>query len=139
MRALKLTFGIIATLLFISTGTAFAQYSGTGSNTDVEYVEGYTKDNGTYVEGYYRTEANDYNLDNFSAKGNYNPYTGDVGTVEYDSPYNSYNSSSNYNSSSSLYDTDYSSDISIDTDFSSSYESSYDYDYSYDYNSIYDN
>lgn len=130
MRALKLTFGIIATLLFISTGSAFAQYSGTGSNSDVEYVEGYTKDNGTYVEGYYRTKANDYNLDNFSAEGNYNPYTGEYGDVEYDSPYNS------YNSSSSLYDTDYSSDISIDTDYSSSYESSYDYDYSYD--SIYE-
>lgn len=134
MRALKLTFGIIATLLFISTGSAFAQYSGTGSNSDVEYVEGYTKDNGTYVEGYYRTEANDYNLDNFSAEGNYNPYTGDVGTIEYDSPYNSYNSnsSSSYNSSSSFYDTNYDSGVSIDTDYGSSYESSYDYDYNYD-------
>lgn len=69
MRALKLTFGVIATLLFISTGSAFAQYPGTGSSSNVEYVDGSTKDNGTYVQGYYRTEANDYNLDNFSAKG----------------------------------------------------------------------
>ena len=125
MRVLKLTFGIFITFLLISTGSAFAQYSGTGSNTDVEYVEGYTKDNGTYVEGYYRTEANSYNLDNFSAKGNYNYYTGEVGTVEYDSPYNSYNSSSNYNSSSYNYDIDYDTDNSLD------------YDYSYD--SLYDN
>ena len=125
MRVLKLTFGIFITFLLISTGSAFAQYSGTGSNTDVEYIEGYTKDNGTYVKGYYRTEANSYNLDNFSAKGNYNSYTGEVGTVEYDSPYNSYNSSSNYNSSSYNYDIDYDTDNSLD------------YDYSYD--SLYDN
>ena len=139
MRAFKLTTFIFSLLIFAISGTAFAQYSGTGSNSDVEYVEGYTKSNGTYVDGYYRTEANDYNLDNFSAKGNYNPYTGDIGTIEYDSPYNSYNSTSDYSSSSSYYDTDYSSDITFDTDYSSSYEStySYDYDYEYDYDSIY--
>lgn len=69
---------------------ASAQYVGTGSNSNTEYVEGYYKDNGTYVEGYYRTESNNYNLDNFNAEGNYNPYYGEYGDVEYESPYNSY-------------------------------------------------
>lgn len=135
MRVLKSTIVILSFLTFGISGTAFAQFTGTGSNSNVEYVEGYTKSNGTYVEGYHRTEANSYNLDNFSAKGNYNSYTGEYGTVEYDSPYNSYNSSSTSVSTSSFYESDFSSDVSFDTDYSSSYDTSYDYNYDsyYDY------
>lgn len=36
------------------------------------YVNGYTKSNGTYVEGHYKTTTNSTNHDNFSTKGNYN-------------------------------------------------------------------
>jgi len=45
-----------------------------------KYVNGYTKSNGTYVEGYYKSEKNNTNHDNYSTKGNQNPYTGKEGT-----------------------------------------------------------
>jgi len=44
-----------------------------------EYVEGYTRDNGTYVQGHYRSQANGVEYDNYSADGNINPYTGEEG------------------------------------------------------------
>ena len=45
------------------------------------YVRGYTKQNGTYVEPHYRSSPNGTTLDNYSTKGNVNPYTGKEGTV----------------------------------------------------------
>jgi hypothetical protein len=44
------------------------------------YVNSYTKKNGTYVKGHYRSnpDVNFYN--NWSTKGNVNPYTGSYGT-----------------------------------------------------------
>lgn len=58
-----------------------------------EYVNGYYKSNGTYVRGYNRTSADSTKFNNYSTKGNYNPYTQQKGYVN---PYNNYN---NYNSS----------------------------------------
>ena len=46
------------------------------------YVRGYTKQNGTYVEPHYRSSPNGTTLDNYSTKGNFNPYTGQAGTVD---------------------------------------------------------
>lgn len=43
-------------------------------------VGSYYKDNGTYVESHYRTAPNKTTLDNWSTKGNINPYTGKSGT-----------------------------------------------------------
>ena len=43
-------------------------------------VSGYTKANGTHVEAYQRTNANSTQRDNYSTKGNVNPYTGVKGT-----------------------------------------------------------
>jgi len=54
------------------------------------YVNSYVKRDGTYVQGHYRSSPNSSRYDNYSTKGNYNPYTGKQGTK---SPYN-YNSSS---------------------------------------------
>lgn len=45
-----------------------------------QYVNGYTKSNGTYVQGYTRTSPNSTTSDNYSTKGNINPYTGQEGT-----------------------------------------------------------
>lgn len=44
------------------------------------YVQGYTTKNGTYVAPHYRSvpDGNPYN--NWSTKGNVNPYTGQAGT-----------------------------------------------------------
>lgn len=44
-------------------------------------VRGYTKKNGTYVKPYFRSSPNRSKLDNWSTRGNYNPYTGKKGTV----------------------------------------------------------
>lgn len=49
-----------------------------------EFVHGYIKSDGSYVEPYYRSSPNSTDLDNYSTKGNVNPYTGAVGTREPD-------------------------------------------------------
>ncbi len=49
------------------------------------YVHGYTRSNGTYVAPYYRSSPNNSVYDNWSTKGNINPYTGQEGTKY---PYN---------------------------------------------------
>lgn len=42
-------------------------------------VNGYHKKNGIYVQTHYRTKADRRKINNYSAKGNYNPYTGKKG------------------------------------------------------------
>ena len=65
-----------------------------------EYVSGYTKSNGTYVQPYYRSDRNSTVTDNYSYYGNTNPYTESTGTNKYyDSP------SSDYYKPSSIFDT----------------------------------
>lgn len=49
-----------------------------------EYVSGHYRSNGTYVSGYHRTSPNTTKFDNYSTRGNINPYTGKKG---YKSPY----------------------------------------------------
>jgi hypothetical protein len=45
------------------------------------HVRGHYRSNGTYVQPHYRSSPNATNLDNYSTKGNVNPYTGKEGTV----------------------------------------------------------
>lgn len=55
------------------------------------HVNGYTKSNGTYVQGYERSSSNGTVQDNYSYKGNTNPYTGQQGTNYYrDNPTSAY-------------------------------------------------
>ena len=57
------------------------------------YVQGYTKSNGTYVQGHYRTTP-DYTINNnWSTVGNVNPHTGKAGTVPSSYSSSSYSSS----------------------------------------------
>jgi hypothetical protein len=75
------------------SGSSYGGYSGYssygyssygyGSNSNSTYVSGYTRSNGTYVSGYYRTAPNSTVYDNYSYRGNYNPYTGQYGTRSY--------------------------------------------------------
>lgn len=44
------------------------------------YVKPHVTKDGTYVAGHYRSAPNSTDLDNYSTKGNTNPYTGAVGT-----------------------------------------------------------
>lgn len=55
-------------------------------------VKGYYKSNGTYVQPHYRSTANDIRYDNYSAKGNYNPYTGTKGTKDHEFSGGAFNS-----------------------------------------------
>jgi hypothetical protein len=63
-----LIFAIVVSLLTLSN----MAYAG--------YVRGHYRSNGTYVQGYHRSNPNGTTLDNYSTKGNYNPYTGARGT-----------------------------------------------------------
>ena len=45
------------------------------------YVQGYTRRDGTYVQGYHRTAPDNNVYNNYSTRGNVNPYTGQAGTV----------------------------------------------------------
>lgn len=55
------------------------------------YVNGYYKNNGTYVSPHHRSRPNNSVYDNYSTRGNTNPYTGRAGTR---SPWKSYRSPS---------------------------------------------
>lgn len=45
------------------------------------YVQPHVTSNGTYVPGHYRTSPDSNPYNNYSTQGNYNPYTGQQGTV----------------------------------------------------------
>jgi len=46
-------------------------------------VRGHYRSDGTYVQPHYRSTPNDSVTDNYSFKGNINPYTGKEGTNYY--------------------------------------------------------
>lgn len=72
-------------------GKSLSGLYGTGVNRQTTTVRGYTKSNGTYVDGYTRTRKNSTNYDNYSTSGNYNPYTGTTGSRAKDYSNNAYN------------------------------------------------
>lgn len=91
MRKLFLPLVLVA-LLFAST--SFAD----------QYVQGYTRKDGTYVQGYTRSSPNSSVRDNYSYKGNSNPYTGETGSSYYrNSPSSEYYGTSSSSSSGSGY------------------------------------
>ena len=67
---------IILSMTFVFASPVFA--------VDEHYVNGYTKQNGTYVEPHMQTNPNNTKNDNWSTQGNVNPYTGKAGTVNPD-------------------------------------------------------
>jgi hypothetical protein len=64
-------FVLAAWLLLVSVPIAYASGS--------HHVRGYITKNGTYVSPHWQTNPNGTTLDNWSHKGNYNPYTGKSG------------------------------------------------------------
>lgn len=75
-NTIKKIFVIFLTLLVISVGLL---------NTAEAYVRvrGYYKPStGSYVMPHYRTSPNSNKWDNWSTKGNYNPYTEKKGTID---------------------------------------------------------
>lgn len=74
----KVALGVIASLLLPVSVSAQVR------------VKGYVNKNGTYVAPHYRSKPNSTTLDNYSTRGNYNPYTGQVGSKDpYANPYGS--------------------------------------------------
>ena len=70
----KLVFAVTASFLFLTADIGSAAVR----------VKGYYRKNGTYVQPHYRSDPNGSTSDNWSAKGNVNPYTGAVGTKSAD-------------------------------------------------------
>ena len=67
--------------------TVVAALCAAGMSTAVladQYVQGYFRSDGTYIAPHYQTAPNNTKLDNYSTRGNVNPYTGQPG---YKSPY----------------------------------------------------
>jgi hypothetical protein len=60
-----------------------------------DYVNGYTRKDGTYVAPHFRSSPDSNRYNNYSSQGMVNPYTGRSGTVN---PYNppSYNHGNTY-------------------------------------------
>lgn len=58
---------------------------------DVRYQSGYSRSDGTYVNGHYKTRSNQTNYDNFSTQGNINVYTGTQGSRARDYSPGAYN------------------------------------------------
>ena len=63
------------TIIALVLATAFA----TPALAD-QYVKGHTRSDGTYVAPHYRSTPNSVQYDNYSTKGNSNPYTGELGS-----------------------------------------------------------
>lgn len=76
----KYLFLFLIAIYSLISSIVFAQ-----TNPEHVKVKGYYKSNGTYVQPYYRTAPNSTNKDNFSTKGNVNPYTGKPGYIQPDS------------------------------------------------------
>lgn len=68
-------------ILFVAVLLVIGYNPNAQVNPKTNYVKGYTKKNGTYVQPYVRTQKNTTIIDNYSTKPNVNPYTGKVGTV----------------------------------------------------------
>lgn len=69
-------------ILLAATAQAKGSHGGghARSSTGVHWTTGHTTKTGTYVQGHYSTNPNGTRNDNFSTRGNTNPYTGEAGT-----------------------------------------------------------
>ena len=66
--------------LFISLIIVLALLSNAVPSYSATKVRGYTKKSGTHVASHHRSDKNSTKSDNWSTKGNVNPYTGKKGT-----------------------------------------------------------
>lgn len=64
------------------TMTGVAVGAGKGGGSSPHTVKGHVTKDGTYVPPHVRTSPNGTKLDNYSTKGNVNPYTGKEGTKD---------------------------------------------------------
>ena len=64
-------------LLILASAIIFA----TPALANDHYVNGYQRQDGTYVQPHYQTAPDNNPYNNYSTQGNTNPYTGQEGTV----------------------------------------------------------
>lgn len=64
--------GKLAAILLVASTGVFA----------TEYVPGYLRSDGVWVDGHFRSSPNSTTIDNYSTRGNVNPYTGEKGYVD---------------------------------------------------------
>ena len=79
MNKIALSLALIISLTATSDAFARGGSSRVGSGGS-HSVKGYTTKGGTYVAPHYQTNPNGSRGDNWSTKGNVNPYTGKAGT-----------------------------------------------------------
>lgn len=96
MRVSKI---LVAVLCLATATSAFAQRTTS--------VRGYTRKDGTYVAPHVRTAPNSTRTDNWSTRGNVNPYTGREGNKDPYAPQNTSRTNSTTQSSGSLYGNPY--------------------------------
>jgi len=65
-----------------STRSHTSPSTGTGSKSSSTTVRGYTTRKGTHVNPYHRSTPDGTQKNNYSTKGNVNPYSGKPGTKE---------------------------------------------------------
>ena len=68
-----------AALLAAGSSAALAQYN-PYETPGQHQVQGYTNQNGTYVQPHMQTNPDSSRTNNWSSQGNTNPYTGQAGT-----------------------------------------------------------
>jgi hypothetical protein len=97
---------LLGLVLLICSSAAFAQnpdYRRPNQGADV-YVNPYTRQDGTQVQGHYRSAPNDTTLDNWTTRGNVNPYTLEPGHRDpYATPEPTYRYDNNGNTEPSLH------------------------------------
>lgn len=96
---MKISTIILTAALFLSGSTLSLAQGSYGTNNNYDYlgnsynspytnnanpnsvdVRGYTRKDGTYVQPHKRSSPNSTTYDNWSTRGNINPYTGKMGT-----------------------------------------------------------
>lgn len=79
---LSLLAGIAFAALAVPTGTLARGSHSSGYSSSTVHVSGHTTKTGAYVPAHYRTAPDHSKLNNWSTKGNVNPYTGKAGTKD---------------------------------------------------------
>jgi hypothetical protein len=67
-------------LSYLLVAVALAPYLAQAQSS--HYVRPHVNRDGTYVEGHRQTNPDGNRMNNWSTQGNYNPYTGQAGTVD---------------------------------------------------------
>jgi hypothetical protein len=66
-------------VLFVLVGVAL---TAPALSQGLHYVRGHTNKSGTYVAPHFQSNSDNSRLNNWSTKGNVNPYTGNAGSID---------------------------------------------------------